>query len=239
MHADAGGAGPEELFGAFPVALLVRDSHELRVWAPLAKSVELVTAERRIACEAEDSGYWRADPDSQALPRRLQDFHRRRRAAAGSALALAARGGARRLARARVRPCRGAGRARRRPAPDAVRFRAKAVARGGDLRAACRHVHPAGHLCRGARADRPPGESRYHARGAHAARDISGPARLGIRRGGSVCAAAGLRHRRRIWRGSSRRATSAVSRCCSMSSTTISGPDGNYLGAMVRISPTA
>jgi maltooligosyltrehalose trehalohydrolase len=39
----------------------------LSVWAPKAKSVELVTAQRRVALQAEPMGYWQADIDASSL----------------------------------------------------------------------------------------------------------------------------------------------------------------------------
>ena len=37
------------------------------VWAPLAKSVELVTPQRRFALHREESGYWQNDVEAAAL----------------------------------------------------------------------------------------------------------------------------------------------------------------------------
>lgn len=39
----------------------------ISVWAPSAGSVELVTAERRIALSAQDKGYWQADVDAASM----------------------------------------------------------------------------------------------------------------------------------------------------------------------------
>ena len=84
-----------------------------------------------------------------------------------------------------------------------------------------------------------PGRSRHDACGAHAAGDLPGPARLGLRRRRSVRAAAGVRHARGARRVSSRLATSAASPCCSTWSTTTWAPTGTISAATGRISPIA
>ena len=70
-------ATPDALFNEFPVALLIRERHVIvSVWAPAAKTVELVTPARRIALHpaapetpGAQGGSWQTEVDESVLDR--------------------------------------------------------------------------------------------------------------------------------------------------------------------------
>ena len=155
--------------------------------------------------QEEEGGWWRVEA---AIARRwLPVLDRRPGSLAGSALALAAGRRAWCLACDRGR---GAGAA---PGP---RVQSKADVPGHHLRTARRNIYAGGHLCRRGGAAPLLGGVGCDSCRADAARHVSGPARLGLRRRGSVRPLAGVRHSRGpdpVRRGMPRARIGRAARC--------------------------
>ena len=156
------------------------------VWAPSAQAVELVTARDGGIERTRDAPGARADGGGRmsrprVAPRRLPVLDRR----PGSASRIRVRAGSRAACMA-PRTCSMPRRGRR---TGARGFSPKPMREAIIYELHVGTFTPAGTYAAAARAARSPGGSRRDACRAHAARDVSGPARLGLRRRRSVRAA--------------------------------------------------
>ena len=163
-----------------------RGRHPFRVWAPAARSVDLVIAGEAASepMARDEHGYW----ELRTADVRPGDRYRYRldgdRTLPGSGITVSARG--------RARSVRG-------HRPPGVRLDRPGV--DGDLapapdhlRAARRDVFAGGNLCRRRRPARRSGASGRDGDRAHAGGGVPGRTQLGLRRRGSLRSLEGLRH---------------------------------------------